>query len=63
MHIRKLGGWNDKVPIVALTANAITGVSQMFLENRLDDFLPKPIDIASLNLCLRKWLPLSVMED
>ena len=59
--IRELGGWNDRVPIIALTANAITGVKQMFLANRLDDFLPKPLDINALNLCLRKWLPADVI--
>jgi len=62
-RIRALGGKNDKVPIVALTANAISGMEQMFLQNRLDDFLPKPIDIATLNLCLRKWLPKNIMEE
>ena len=56
-HIRELGGWNDKVPIIALTANAIDGVNQMFLNSHMDDFLFKPINIASLNHCLRKWLP------
>ena len=53
--IRGLGGWNSEVPIVALTANAIRGVEQMFLENQFDDFLPKPLELESLSLCLRKW--------
>ena len=61
-YIRELGGWANEVPIIALTANAITGVEQMFLENRMDDFLPKPIDINALNLCLSKWLPSSVIK-
>ena len=56
-HIRELGGWNSKVPIIALTANAIDGMGEIFLENQMDDFLFKPIDINSLNLCLQKWLP------
>jgi hypothetical protein len=29
----------------------------MFLSNQFDDFLAKPIEFASLNKCLRKWLP------
>ena len=62
-HIRKLGGWNDEAPIVALTANAIMGVEQMFLDNRMDDFLPKPLSISALNLCLRKWLPPGIMHE
>jgi hypothetical protein len=35
----------------------------MFLENRLDDFLPKPLELASLNLCLRKWLSIGGKND
>ncbi|MCL2045598.1 MAG: ATP-binding protein [Oscillospiraceae bacterium] len=62
-HIRELGGWNSEVPIVALTANAISGVEQMFLDNKMDDFLPKPLDFSALNLCLRKWLPAEIMVD
>ena len=54
--IRELGGWNGEVPVIALTANAINGVEKMFLENRFNDFLPKPLDLATLSLCLRKWL-------
>ena len=54
--IRRLGGWNSEVPIVALTANAISGVEQMFLENKFSGFLPKPLELAALSLCLRKWI-------
>jgi len=45
------------VPIVALTANAISGTREMFLENGFNDFLSKPIDTAKLNSVLEKWLP------
>ena len=62
-RIRELGGWNDKVPVVALTANAISGAEQMFLENHMDDFLPKPLELISLNICLRKWLPLNILRE
>ena len=58
-RIRDLGGWNEAVPIIALTANAIVGVDKMFLDNKLNDFLPKPLELSALNLCLRKWLPIN----
>ena len=29
----------------------------MFLEHQFNGFLAKPIELASLNLCLRRWLP------
>ena len=61
--IRSLGGWNGEVPIIALTANAISGVDQLFLSHRMDDFLPKPLDIKALNRCLRKWLPNTLQEE
>jgi len=36
-------------PIVALTANAIKGASEMFLSKGFDGFISKPIDITLLN--------------
>lgn len=52
-----------RVPIVALTANAIKGVSQMFLSNGFNDYLSKPIDIKLLGRCLHKWIPEEKQQD
>jgi signal transduction histidine kinase/HPt (histidine-containing phosphotransfer) domain-containing protein/ActR/RegA family two-component response regulator len=46
-----------KVPLVALTANAISGMREMFLENGFDDYLSKPIETAKLNELMEKWIP------
>jgi CheY-like chemotaxis protein len=55
--IRNLeGDYFKKVFIVAFTANALTGSDKMFLENEFDDFISKPVDIRSLDVCLNKWL-------
>jgi hypothetical protein len=35
----------------------------MFLKNRFNGLLAKPIEFASLNNCLRKWLPASSIRD
>jgi CheY-like chemotaxis protein len=43
-------------PIVALTANVITGQAEMFYANGFDDFLSKPIDIRQLNAVLNKLI-------
>jgi len=43
-------------PIVALTANAVMGQAEIFLENGFDDFISKPIDIRQLNVVLDKLI-------
>ena len=43
-------------PIVALTANAVTGQAEIFLKNGFDDFISKPIDIRQLNTVLNKLI-------
>jgi CheY-like chemotaxis protein len=45
------------LPIIALTANAVSGQREMFLKNGMNDFLAKPIDIQRLDSILQKWLP------
>ena len=45
------------VPIIALTANAVTGAREMYLESGMNDFISKPIDIRALHDILRKYIP------
>ncbi|MCL2800159.1 MAG: ATP-binding protein [Treponema sp.] len=45
-----------QIPIVALTANAVFGQSDMFLQNGFDDFISKPIDIRQLNGILNRLI-------
>jgi PAS domain S-box-containing protein len=53
-------------PVIALTANAIVGQAEVFLENGFDGFISKPIDIRQLNAVLNKLVrdkyPLEVVE-
>ena len=55
--IRALGGRFADLPIVALTANAVSGMKEMFMTNGFDDFLAKPIKTAELDALLQKWIP------
>ncbi|MBR4413213.1 MAG: response regulator, partial [Lachnospiraceae bacterium] len=45
------------VPIIALTANAIRGAREMFLEKGFQDYLSKPMNINLLENLLIKYLP------
>ena len=46
-----------KVPIIALSANAVRGAREMFLRSGMSDFVPKPIEMRAIDRVLRKWLP------
>ncbi|MCL1857818.1 MAG: ATP-binding protein [Oscillospiraceae bacterium] len=60
--IRMLGPQYADIPIIVITANVINDAKQMFLENGFDGFLPKPLEIDELNLCLRKFLPNNLIK-
>jgi CheY-like chemotaxis protein/HPt (histidine-containing phosphotransfer) domain-containing protein len=61
--LRKMGYTN---PIIALTADAIAGQAEMFMQNGFDGFISKPIDIrqlnAALNSLVRDKYPSDVVE-
>jgi signal transduction histidine kinase/CheY-like chemotaxis protein/HPt (histidine-containing phosphotransfer) domain-containing protein len=44
------------IPIIALTANAIAGNRELFLNSGFNDFISKPIDIKQLDVALNKWV-------
>ncbi|MCL2276579.1 MAG: ATP-binding protein [Treponema sp.] len=50
-------GSKTRLTIIALTANAVFGVRDMFIENGFDDFIGKPVDITELDEILNKWIP------
>jgi len=52
----------QNVPIIALTANAVSGNKEMFLTNGFNDYLSKPIVISHLEALLKRWLPSSQMK-
>ncbi|MCL2758623.1 MAG: ATP-binding protein [Treponema sp.] len=49
--------YSDRIPIIALTANAVFGVREMFIEKSFNDFLAKPIDVSALDDILNRWIP------
>jgi len=55
--------WPDrKLPIIALTANAMKGDAEICMEAGMDDFVSKPIDRVELFGALRKWVHKDVIR-
>ena len=47
----------QKLPIVALSANATSEARELFLQEKMDDFVAKPIKVKEIGKCVLKWLP------
>ena len=57
IRAEELGRGLPRTPIVALTASALKGEAERCLGAGMDDYLTKPVGIASLGVCLQRWLP------
>ena len=58
VKLKEIDGF--KIPVVALTANAINGMREKYLESGFDDYLSKPIDKLELNRVLDEILDTNV---
>ncbi|MCI5713487.1 MAG: ATP-binding protein [Lachnospiraceae bacterium] len=57
-NIRALDGpYYKTLPIIALTADAMTESQKLFAEASMNGFVAKPIDMAQLTRVLLQWLP------
>jgi signal transduction histidine kinase/CheY-like chemotaxis protein/HPt (histidine-containing phosphotransfer) domain-containing protein len=57
LAIRVGEGGRSRMPIIALTANALSGESERCRAAGMDDYLSKPASLAELSAALDKWLP------
>ncbi len=52
------------IPIIAMTAHAMSGDRERVIESGMVDYLSKPIDVASMFRALRRWVrPLSSEQE
>lgn len=55
--IRRMLGEHGQIPIIALTANAVDGTREMFINEGMNDFVAKPIELKVIASKIRIWLP------
>jgi CheY-like chemotaxis protein len=56
-EIRRPPRPGGRMPILALTANALRGESTRAMSAGMDEYLTKPLQLQMLNEALTKWLP------
>jgi signal transduction histidine kinase/DNA-binding response OmpR family regulator/HPt (histidine-containing phosphotransfer) domain-containing protein len=53
--IRAIPGPKGRVPIIAMTANALAGDREICIDAGMDDYIAKPVDRRRLSATLGKW--------
>lgn len=60
--IRRMHPEYNDVPIIALTANAVEGTKELFCQEGMNDFIPKPIELRMFISKVRQWLPIEKIQ-
>jgi signal transduction histidine kinase/CheY-like chemotaxis protein len=60
-RIRERERGSRRLPVVAMTANAMVGDREKCLEAGMDDHIPKPVRVEALHRALSRWLPVGAM--
>ena len=54
-EIEQIRKSEHRLPIIAMTANAMAGDRQKCLDAGMDDYLPKPVTKGELERCIERW--------
>jgi PAS domain S-box-containing protein len=60
-RIRERERGSRRLPVVAMTANAMVGDRERCLEAGMDDHIPKPVRVDELQRALSRWLPVGAV--
>ena len=60
-EIRRREGASERIPIIAMTADAGPGAREKCLASGMDDYISKPMVGDELDRVLRKWAPIAAM--
>jgi two-component system, sensor histidine kinase len=55
-NIREMSGWPAKLPVIAMTANAMSGEREKCLAAGMTDYLSKPLEFEKLQAMLDEYL-------
>lgn len=61
--LRRIRNMGCDIPVVALTANAISGARDNYLQAGFNDYLSKPINADDLEEMIKKYLPQELIEQ
>ncbi len=62
-HIKEMGEEYNKIPVIALTANVVSGAYDMYIKAGFTDFLSKPISGNKLERMVLKYLPKELLDS